>query len=316
MRRWRLTPRRGITNITATILLLAITIAAGAILWSFSLHLSPAAPTILVTVRAGTSNPVWGDPTDCLPWFPAWLNYNTQVSPPASSTTADYLLTGTDTYTINGATTWGKWWNDGLANVSGGKTGHDLYTLECSDLTPPGDFSVMNSTQFIVASHSPDAISLAEVELTFICNGTVFVQGTLASMTWYPGSSTGPAPDAPHLETCGTYVPSGSFSTYYNRFGLFTPLTNTSSIVENGDTFVMYVHTSSPFDPDLEGGNVNPVTGKDCGPGPDCDDYHGAPPWCFTTPVSLNTGCTIDLSYLGTPSVLFFSLPLYNLIRG
>jgi flagellin-like protein len=313
--RWRHAPRRGVSNIIAVILLLGITVAAGAILWGFSLHLQTAAPTITVTIRAGTSNPVWGDPTDCLPWFPAWLNYNTQVTTVSTSTTADYLLSGS-TYSINPKTTWGTWWFHGLSNISGGTSGRTLSNQECSSLAPPGDFSGMNTTQFIVSSHTPSALSLSNVGLLFLCNGTAFVNGSLASMTWYPGSSTGPAPNAPHLGKCGTFIPSGSFSTLYNRFGIFVPLNENTSILQDGDTFVMYVHTSSPFDPDTAGGNVNQGTGRDCGPGPDCDDYHGAPPWCFTVPVTPTTGCTLDFYYIGTPSSLLFSIPLYNIIRG
>ena len=308
-RRWRSAPRRGASNIVAVILMLGITVAAGAILWGFSFNLHPVAPTITVTIRAGTSNPVWGDPTDCLPWFPAWLNYNTQVTTNSANTTADYLLSGT-TYSVNPKTTWGHWWFHGLSNVSGGTTGSTLSDQECSSLTPPGDFSGMNTTQFIISSHSPSSISLANVGLIFICNGTVFVNGSLASMTWYPGSSTGPAPNAPHLGKCGTFIPSGSYSTLYNRFGIFVPLSQNTPELQDGDTFVMYVHTSSPFDPDTNGGNNN------CGPGPDCDDYHGAPPWCFTVPVTATTGCTIDFYYSGNPNALLFSVPLYNIIRG
>jgi len=308
-RRWRTSPRRGVSNVIAVILMLGITVAAGAILWGFSLNLHTVTPTITVTIRAGTSNPVWGDPTDCLPWFPAWLNYNTQVTTNSANTVADYLLTGT-TYSVNPKTTWGTWWFHGLSNVSGGTRGSTLSGQECSSLTPPGDFSPMNTTQFIISSHSPNSINLANLGMVFICNGTVFLNGTLASMTWYPGSSTGPAPNAPHLGKCGTFIPSGSYSTLYNRFGIFVPLDQNTAVLQDGDTFVMYVHTVSPFDPDTSGGNGN------CGPGPDCDDYHGAPPWCFTAPVTLNTGCTLDFYYAGTPDSLLFSIPLYNIIRG
>jgi flagellin-like protein len=306
--------RGGVANIIATVLMIAITVAAGTILWEFSLHLPAAPPSITLSIRSGTSNPVWGDPSDCLPWMPAWLNYNTHVTTSSSNTTADYILSG-GTYSVNPNTRFGNWWNHGLSNLSGGTPGLTLYYNECSDLSPPGDFSVMNTTLFIVSSHTPSLISLASIQLLFLCNGSAFIQGTLAAMTWYPGSQSQPAPNAPHLGNCGTYVPSGAYSTLYNRFGIFVPLNTNVTALNNGDTFIMYVHTSSPFDPDLTGYNRDPVTHVDCGPAPDCDDYHGAPPWCFTTPLTATTGCALDFYTTGTSPTLLASIPLFNLIR-
>jgi len=306
--------RRGVSNVIAAILMIAITIAAGMILWTFSLHLPGAPPSISFTVRSGTTNPVWGDPSDCMPWFPAWLNYNTQSSTNSANTSADYILTG-GTYSVNGNSVFGHWWCHGLANVSGGETGLNLYYDECSDLSPPGDFSTMNSSQFIVATHTPANLLLADVDMLFLCNGTVFVNGTLAAMTWFPGSTSQPAPNAPHLQKCGTYIPNGAYSTLYNRFGIFVPLLSGTTVLNNGDTFIMYIHTSSPFDPDFTGWNKNSYTGVDCGPSPDCDDYHGAPPWCFTTPVTATTGCVLDFFSVGTPQTLLASFSLYSLIR-
>jgi hypothetical protein len=328
-------PRSGVANIIATIFLVAITVVAGVILWSFKINTPGPGPTVEFSIRSGTSNPVWGDPTDCLPWFPAWLNYNTQVSTVQDNTTADYYENGGN-YALNTLSTatagaftpiqahngkyytnnFTAWWAGGFANISGGTKGSTIHNTECSGTPPTGDFSVMNSTQFIVASHSPDVINLNDIEMIFICNNSIFVNGTLASMTWYPGSSTQPSPDAPHLGRCGTFVPSGSYSTLYNRFGIFVPVSNNNStILNNGDTFVMYVHTSSPFDPDFTGQNqYTDSSGNtiDCGPGPDCDDFHGAPQWCFTVP----TACTLTFVYLGNPQSTLATIPLYNIIRG
>jgi flagellin-like protein len=315
---------RGVSNIIATILLVAITIVAGVLLWTFKINTPSASPTVSFSIRSGTSNPVWGDPTDCLPWFPAWLNYNTQASSSTTNTTADYYVNGGH-YSVQGQIAGGPvvavngkhygnnftaFWNGGLANVSGGVTGNNLHNTECNGSPPTGDFSSMNSTQFIVAAHTPTDIPLNQVELVFICNSTVFVNGTLDTMTWFPGSSSGPSPNAPHLGKCGTFIPSGSYSTLYNRFGIFVPIDSSrTTLLEDGDTFIMYVHTSSPFDPDVAGGNQGV---HDCGPAPDCDDFHGAPAWCFTIPGD----CSLYFIYTGTPNTVLTSLSLYNIIRG
>ncbi|MCI4365139.1 MAG: hypothetical protein L3K10_03640 [Thermoplasmata archaeon] len=292
---------------------------------TFKINTPAPAPSVSFSIRSGTSNPVWGDPTDCLPWFPAWLNYNTQVTMSTTNVTDDYYENGGN-YGIAGAFPAGPitaengnhygnnftaWWNGGFANVTGGVTGKNVHNTECNGAPPTGDFSSMNSTQFIISAHSPANIPLSQVELVFLCNGTVFVNGTLDQMTWFPGSSTGPGPNAPHLGKCGSFVPSGSYSTLYNRFGIFVPInTTTIGFLQNGDTFIMYIHTSSPFDPDV-GGNNDGHHG-DCGPGPDCDDFHGAPAWCFTTP----NACTLSFIYLGQPNSLLTELSLYNVVRG
>jgi len=328
MRPHRAGPRRrhrGVSNIIATILLVAITIIAGVFLWTFKINTPAPSPVLSFSIRSGTSNPVWGDPTDCLPWFPAWLNYNTHVTTSTTNVTDDYYENGGN-YAIAGAFGAGPivakngqhygnnftaWWHGGFANVTGGVTGSSVHNTECSGTPPTGDFSQMNSTQFIISAHSPSVIPLSDVELIFECNGTVFVNGTLDTMTWFPGSSTGPSPNAPHLNKCGSFVPSGSYSTLYNRFGIFVPINPAQTgFVEDGDTFIMYVHTSSPFDPDVTGENDG-VHG-DCGPGPDCDDFHGAPAWCFTVP----DACTLSFVYTGQPNSLLTSLSLYDIIRG
>jgi flagellin-like protein len=316
---------RGVASIIATILLVAITLVAGIFLWTFKFNTPAPSPLMSFSIRSGTSNPVWGDPTDCLPWFPAWLSYNTQSSTSNTNTTVEYYANGGN-FDIMGQITTGPivaengkhygnnftaWWGGGLSNVTGGTKGSSLYSSECQGSPPTGDFSSMNSTQFIISAHSPTYIPLADVEVLFLCNDTVFVNGTLDTMTWFPGSSTGPAPNAPHLGKCGSFVPSGSYSTLYNRFGIFVPIDPTETgFVENGDTFIMYVHTSSPFDPDVAGGNAGDH--GDCGPGPDCDDFHGAPAWCFQIP----NACSLSFIYTGQPNSLLATINLYDIIRG
>lgn len=249
--RWRRS-RRAVSPIIGTILLLAITIVAGVILWSFHIYTPAAPPTVTFLIRSGGSNPVWGDPTD----------------------------------------------------QSGG-----------------GSYSMMNTTQIIVATHTPVNIPLDEVFLTFVCdnrssggNETILLSGTLANMTWIPGvsgGSSGTAPvGAPTLGWCASLkiggYGGGAVSTAYNRLCIFSPISaNQTTLLANGDTFILYIHKGGyPLEYDGEC-----ATGSSGNPCLDGDDYHGAPPWCFT-----NQGaCTIYLSYIGSPSTLLATIPVYSL---
>ena len=162
-----------------------------------------------------------------------------------------------------------------------------------------GTYSLMNTSQIIIASSSPTNIPLSSIEFTFVCdnrstggNETILVQGTLAAMTWFPGASGSPPANAPKLGWCASFhaggFGGGSFGTLYNRLGLFVPISEGVSVHHSGDTFILYNH---------KGGYPHDNSG--CGGGCfDHDDYHGAPPWCFTDPGA----CTIYLTYLGNPS--------------
>ncbi len=240
------------------ILLVALTIVAGVILWGFHFTLPPSPPTVGLLFITGGSNPVWGDPTD-----------------------------------------------DG-----------------------PNGYSLLNTSEIIIASHSPQNIPLTDITLTFICNGrlgnataaqggnpapypagsyhgntTILITGTLASMTWYPGYGTYPT-SGPELGFCANFdaggYGGGAFGTYYNRLGLFDPIAMGDTQLENGDTFILYIHNGGwPLDyEDCGGTATNPVA--------DCDDYHGAPPWCFTD----NGACTIELTYTGTPNSVLAIVPV------
>jgi flagellin-like protein len=253
-RRWRRSGRRAVSPIIGTILLLAITIVAGTLLWTFKLYTPPASPSVTFLVRSGGSNPVWGDGTDCSPCSGSGVKY-----------------------------------------------------------------SFMNTTQVIIATHTPSDIPLDQIVLTFVCNNassggptTVLLTGTLANMTWIPGQtgSSGSAPaGSPLLGYCGTLKIGGyggSDDTAYNRLCLFVPINaNETSILANGDTFLLYIHKGGfPLDysNDCSGGS----SGVPCLDG---DDYHGAPPWCFTT----QGACTIYLSYIGNPSTLLATIPVFSL---
>jgi flagellin-like protein len=249
--RWRRS-RRAVSPIIGTILLLAITIVAGVILWSFHIYTPAAPPSVTFLIRSGGSNPVWGDPTD----------------------------------------------------QSGG-----------------GAYSLMNTTQVIVATHTPVNIPLDEVFLTFVCNNqssggneTILLSGTLANMTWIPGvsgGSSGTAPvGAPTLGWCASLkiggYGGGAVSTAYNRLCIFAPISaNQTTLLANGDTFILYIHKGG-YPLDYSGDCAKGSSGTGCLDG---DDYHGAPPWCFTT----QGACTIYLSYIGNPSTLLATIPVFSL---
>jgi flagellin-like protein len=279
-RRWRLTRRRGVSEIVGAVLLIALTLVAGTLLWTFRIYTPPAPPTIGFVVRSGGSNPVWGDPTDCQPQ-------------------------GTWHYPLVGATNISNW-NNGFYN-------------ECAYPATSGNYSLLNSTELIISTSSPADIPLADIDFTFICNGTDLLNGSLASMTWFPGSSTDPAPNAPYLGYCGTFdaggYGGGAFSTYYNRLGIFVPIQAGVSVLQNGDTFILYIHNGGyPLDYactttslvryyGICGGVTN-------GPIFDFDDYHGVPPWCFTS----RDLCTIYMTYTGNPGALLATIPVYTLV--
>ncbi len=287
-RRWRRARGPAIAEIIGVVLLVALTLIAGVILWTFHFTLPPNAPTVGFVIRSGSSNPVWGDPTDCQP------NGYTLLS---------YPITGT------AATTW-----------------YDNWETQCDDTTN-GNFSLLNTTQVIIASHSPLGIPLDEINFAFVCYNTTstggtttLVSGSLASMTWFPGSSTSPASNAPDLGYCGSFdaggYGGGSYGTLYNRLGMFIPISTTSSALENGDTFLLYIHNGGwPIDfdcvnsrmPDYDNAADCSAAQRTAGlPTLDSDDYHGAPPWCFTKPGA----CEIYLTYTGNPTTLLAAIPV------
>lgn len=291
-RRWRRAPRRGVAEIIGAVLLVGLTLTAGIILWSFRLNQPPPPPTVLFKINSGGANPVWGDPTDCQP-------KGNWSYPLASSLSSSWT---------------NQWWNQCEFSVS-------------------GNFSLMNTSQIIVSATSPSNIPLTQINLTFVCDGalapapytrpgtTVLVSGSLAAMTWFPGSTSSPAPNAPRLGSCGGFnaggFGGGAFGTLYNRLAVFVPISANSSVLQSGDTFILYIHNGGwPLDyACVTNGQPWGGVGSICpngiirGPLLDVDDYHGAPPWCFTNPAA----CTIYLTYTGTPSTLLATIPVYSL---
>jgi flagellin-like protein len=300
--RWRRARRRGVSEIIGAILLVALTLVAGVILWTFKINPPPAAPSVTFVIHSGGSNPVWGDPTDCQPWGYG-LGIYTSLSGSA-------------------LTTWGNKWNDQCEN------------------SVSGNFSELNSSEFVIAAHSPSNLLLSQIDFTFVCNNasssggtTILVNGSLASMTWFPGVSSQPAAGAPYLGYCGNFdagSTTAANSIYYNRLGIFVPLNQGVDALEDGDTFILYIHNGGfPLDfmcvanaagfvfdgqnpPANWNGCVTPIggNGRPLGlPTLDYDDYHGAPPWCFT---SVNA-CTIYLTYTGTPATVLAKIPVFSL---
>lgn len=291
--RWRSrrSGRKGIAEIIGAILLIALTIVAGVILWSFRINTPPAPPSISFDVNSGSSHPAWGDPTDCQPQ-------------------------GTWTYPLTSSeqSPWRNAWYS-----------------QC-ELTAVGNFSVLNSTEFIISGLSSSSIPLTDVTFTFICNNasnkggtTTLISGSLDSMIWFPGLSTQPPVNAPHLGYCGSFdagdwsgvaglVPANG--SLYNRLGFFNPLVPGTTHLAAGDTFVLYLHNGGwPITYLCVAAGVGLYSTHDCPysspyvPEMDYDDYHGAPPWCFTTA----NACTIYLTYTGTPATILATIPVASL---
>ena len=66
--RWRHSRRqRAISETIGAILLIGLTIVAGVILWNFRINPKSAPPSVSFQFVSGSSNPAWGDPTDCQP---------------------------------------------------------------------------------------------------------------------------------------------------------------------------------------------------------------------------------------------------------
>lgn len=189
-----------------------------------------------------------------------------------------------------------------------------------TDTPSSGTYSLMNTTAIIIASASPTNILLSQIEFTFICNNdtqpggnqTILVQGSLQDMTWFPGSTSAAPADAPQLGWCASFhaggYGGGSFGTAYNRLGIFVPISTNDTTLQAGDTFLLYIHNGGyPLDYGNDAKDCN--NGVKADPCLDGDDYHGAPPWCFTS----QGACTILLSYLGNPNTLLASIPVYTL---
>jgi flagellin-like protein len=266
---------RAVSPVIATILLIGMTIVAGAILWLFSLKPPPPPPSVYYAAQGGTTYPVWGDPTDCVPVLPHPTSYYTSGG----------------THNPN----WGTYSN--------------AWNTQCVKGTT-GVYAMMNVSLISITKVS-QPIALAAVQFEFVCHNetptpltTTLVAGSLAAMSWFPGSSQTISPNAPTIGSCATFNAAGvGFnSAYYNRLGFYDPVTQNATLLAAGDAFVLYIHT-----PDSVFESPNPYEPVSSWNQPDVDDYHGAPPWCFDTPGA----CTIYLLDTQTsPQTVLASIPV------
>ena len=168
---------------------------------------------------------------------------------------------------------------------------------DCSNTTIYANCDVLPAFFIVFSAHSPDNIPLSALGFDLRCNGTSLLNGSLSALEVVPGSGSSPSASAPKLGKCGTWSPSpfGHTATYFNRLGYFQQIKVGSPILKNGDLFVMYIHPTGTF----------------CDRTGYCpeDDFHGAPPWCFTVP----NACTIFITYTASPPTLVATIPVWQL---
>lgn len=168
---------------------------------------------------------------------------------------------------------------------------------DCTNTTIYAECNDLPAFFIVFTSHAPSSIPLTALSLELRCNGTSLVNGTFAALEVIPGSGSNPGSGAPALGKCGTWDPSpvGTGATYFNRLLYFQQLNSGAKVLENGDEFVVYIHPAVNF----------------CDRSGHCpdDDYHGAPPWCFTTP----NACQLILSYTQNPPSLIASIAMTSL---
>jgi flagellin-like protein len=270
---------RAVSEVIASILLVAITVVLLLVLFFLRIPLTQAPPTVSYDAFIDSKYPVFGDPTDCRPNLPYNWTY--------------YLGNGTgdpryDTYMND-------WWD------------------EC-EYGNTGVYNQMNATRIVISQVS-QPIPLGDLQFEFVCTNytptyvqTALVSGKLAGMEWIPGTGAQNfTADSPLIGYCATLRAegSGASSTYYNRLGFFDPLSYSLGVLTPGQTIVVYLHT---LDSVYEA--PNPIEPEDTWNLPDGDDYHGAPPWCFT----VEGACQIELfDTAWSPAVLLLNIPLYDL---
>ena len=168
---------------------------------------------------------------------------------------------------------------------------------DCSNSTIYASCDNLPAFFIVFASHSPTNIPLTAINIDLRCNGTSLVNGSLAQLEVIPGTGANPGVGSPALGKCGTWKPSsfGNTATYFNRLLYFQQVTAGYPSVKDGDQLVVYVHVGSDF----------------CDRSNHCsdDDYHGAPPWCFTTA----NACTLYISYTQKPPALIATIPIAEL---
>ena len=180
---------------------------------------------------------------------------------------------------------------------------------DCSDINDPSSCSQQPAIDIVFTTQSPGKMPVANLMFYFLCNGTIYFKATLPNMLYIPTTNhasnfncVGPSSNC--LGTCGNYDPSKIFGYKipFSRLGFFWQLTPNATYLQDGDSIVMYIHsTHSPHDV----GSTRP----------DTDDYHGMPAWCFATPGTPNppSNCFIRLVYLGPPEAVVVDIPVAQL---
>ncbi len=156
---------------------------------------------------------------------------------------------------------------------------------DCSNVNGAQQCLSLPAFELILTMQAPSGMPLSFLTLYFFCNSTVYLKASLAAMEWVPGTSATPGGNAPQLGHCGSYVPPAAA---FNRLAFFQQLNPGSTNLIDGDVLVVYAHTFTSF--------------KD-------DDFHGAPPWCYT----VANACLIELVYTGQPSTTVIQVPLFGI---
>ncbi len=174
---------------------------------------------------------------------------------------------------------------------------------DCSNTTQYAHCNALPAIFVLINGHSPSYLSLADLNLIFVCNGTDLIDASLLSLEVIPGSGASPPTGAPLIGSCGTWTwgeggPNAYDGDYFNRLLYYQQFTPGVPGIAQGDILVIFSHPTTTFC-DYEG---------NC---PD-DDYHGAPLWCFDVPGA----CNVYLTYSsGSTNDLVMSFSLYGLSR-
>jgi flagellin-like protein len=174
---------------------------------------------------------------------------------------------------------------------------------DCSNTTQYAHCNALPAIFVLINGYSPSYLSLAQLNLIFVCNGTDLIDSSLQSLEVIPGSGASPPANAPQIGSCGTWSwgegGAGAFTgTYFNRLLYYQQYTPGAAGIAQGDVLVIFAHPTNDFC-DYSGY---------C---PD-DDYHGAPLWCFDVPGA----CNVYLTYSsGQTNDLVMSFSLYGLSR-
>ena len=168
---------------------------------------------------------------------------------------------------------------------------------DCTNTTIYATCNNLPAVFVVITAHAPSNMLLRDLYFEFRCNGTSLVNGSFQSMEVVPGSGANPGASSPKLGACGTWTPSsfGHTATYFNRLAYFQQARPGAPTLNDADQFVPYVHPAAAF----------------CDKSNHCpdDDYHGAPPWCFTVP----TACQILVTFGTNPSSLVATIPISQL---